>query len=98
MAFMVKSLAYKLASSAFGGREDIALRIIRTVEPPEVRFARDPFAILRALRLSIELDFQIEENTYCAMEALFPKMQDVPSRRLTKEIGKLIRYSRNRFL
>src|SRR4029077_12669863 len=44
----------------FGGREDLARREIRAVGVAADRFAEDPLRLLRAVRLSAQLGFEID--------------------------------------
>ena len=47
----------------FGGQKDLERKIIRAVGEPDNRFNEDTLRILRAVRLSAELDFKIETET-----------------------------------
>ena len=51
----------------FGGAEDIKAGVIRCIGKPERRFREDALRILRGLRFSASLGFEIEENTARAM-------------------------------
>lgn len=51
----------------FGGREDLKNSILRCVGEPEKRFREDALRMLRALRFSAQLGFEIEKNTYEAI-------------------------------
>lgn len=51
----------------YGGREDIEKKIIRAVGNPDRRFSEDALRILRALRFSARLGFDIEEKTAKAL-------------------------------
>jgi len=50
-----------------GGRADIATRTIRTIGPPQTRFAEDRLRMLRAVRLAAELEFDIDHETFLAI-------------------------------
>ena len=49
-----------------GGQDDLKLRLIRTIGNPDDRFGEDYLRMLRAVRFSTELDFEIEKNTWLA--------------------------------
>jgi tRNA nucleotidyltransferase/poly(A) polymerase len=49
------------------GMEDIRTKTLRVVGNPDERFKEDPLRILRAVRLSITLGFDIEEETKMAL-------------------------------
>jgi tRNA nucleotidyltransferase (CCA-adding enzyme) len=51
----------------FSGVDDIKAGIIRAIGEPKKRFEEDALRILRAMRFSSTLGFQIEENTKKAM-------------------------------
>lgn len=74
----------------FGGKEDISNKIIRCVGDPEKRFEEDALRIMRAIRFSSVLGFEIEENT---KKALFNKKQlldYVSAERKSDELNKLL--------
>ena len=50
-----------------GGRNDIENKLIRCVGDPDKRFGEDALRILRAVRFSSVLGFDIEENTKAAV-------------------------------
>src|SRR5271154_2593212 len=47
----------------FGGKKDIAKKIIKTVGNAEERFGEDALRLMRAVRFAMELDFEIELDT-----------------------------------
>ena len=56
----------------FGGMDDLDNGIIRCVGNAEERFTEDALRILRAVRFSAQLGFEIEENTCKAITKLAP--------------------------
>jgi len=52
----------------FAGLDDIKNKVIRAVGKPEERFKEDYSRILRAIRLSCQLNFKIENKTLAAMK------------------------------
>ena len=72
-----------------GGEADVRTRIIRTIGPPEDRFAEDHLRLLRALRFATQLDFQIEPQTLAAIQALAPKIKGISAERVREELIKL---------
>ncbi len=52
----------------FDGQKDLKEKIIRAVGNPEERFNEDALRIMRAVRFSAELDFDIEKKTEEAIE------------------------------
>src|SRR6185436_7406725 len=62
--FTINAIAYDPLSRQLvdehGGQEDIKRKIVRTVGEPGERFAEDALRMLRAVRISAELDFVLE--------------------------------------
>jgi tRNA nucleotidyltransferase (CCA-adding enzyme) len=73
-----------------GGRQDITRRIIRTIGPPEERFAEDYLRMLRAVRLSAELGFTIETGTFRAISTLARSVERVSPERIRDELFRLL--------
>lgn len=70
--FTVNAMAYhreKGLVDPFGGREDLAGRVIRAVREPRLRFSEDALRIMRAFRFSAQLGFEIEKETLRGIEA-----------------------------
>jgi tRNA nucleotidyltransferase (CCA-adding enzyme) len=65
--FTINALAYSPSQEKlvdlYEGIKDIKDNLIRAVGEPEERFAEDALRILRAVRISAELNFAIEEKT-----------------------------------
>ncbi|MEN2464857.1 CCA tRNA nucleotidyltransferase [Ornithinibacillus sp. JPR2-1] len=73
----------------FQGREDIEKALIRAVGNGHDRFQEDPLRILRAIRFSSQLGFQIEENTLKAIMATKQSITELAVERITVELQKL---------
>jgi tRNA nucleotidyltransferase (CCA-adding enzyme) len=84
----------------FLGQEDLQKKIIRTVGEPTERFTEDALRLIRAIRFLVELrhpnekkdvpNWQIEENTFRAIETLAPNLARVSQERIRDEITKII--------
>lgn len=91
--FTVNAMAYSKDEGIidlFGGIEDAKNKIIRTVGLPEDRFREDALRILRALRFSSVLDFDIDADTKAAIHALYPLLTSIASERIYEELKKLL--------
>ncbi len=90
--FTINSMALSLDGKLidpFGGRKDIANKIIRTTGNPEERFKEDYLRILRGCRFSVKYGFDIDENTKIAMKRLSHKVEDnIPPERIRSEFLK----------
>lgn len=74
----------------FGGLEDIREKKIRCVGDPKERFQEDALRILRAVRFSAQLGYQIEEGTKEALAALAPGLNRISAERIRTELIKLV--------
>lgn len=74
----------------FHGYEDIENKIIRTVGEPNQRFSEDALRMLRTIRFSAKLDFQIEEKTYSAIKQLHSDIAWVSMERIQSELNKIL--------
>lgn len=91
--FTVNAMAYHPTQGLvdlYHGQEDLVARRIRCVGEPERRFSEDALRILRALRFSSVLDFDIEAETQKAAHALAHTLSHVSKERLCAEFLKLI--------
>lgn len=69
----------------FGGKSDIEKRKIVCVGNPSVRFEEDALRIMRGLRFSSRLGFEIEEETLRAMVAKKDLLCNIASERIREE-------------
>lgn len=91
--FTINAMAYNPGEGlidAFGGTQDLSLGIIRCVGDPRERFTEDALRILRAVRFSAQLGFQIEEKTKEAIKQIAPNLQNISKERVQAELTKLL--------
>lgn len=74
----------------FGGQKDLKNKIIRTVGEPEKRFNEDALRLMRAVRFSAELNFQIEEKTAAAIKKEAGLLAVIAKERIRDELEKII--------
>jgi poly(A) polymerase len=74
-----------------GGLEDLRRRVLRTIGDPRVRLAEDPVRILRAVKFSARLDFDIEDATWEAMCDQAQSLERAAPARLVEELTRLLR-------
>ena len=77
-------------SDPFHGCDDIKNKIIRCVGEPSMRFNEDALRILRAVRFSSVLGFEIEKNTSNALMNLRKNLDNISRERIRDELDKLI--------
>ncbi len=91
--FTVNAMAYHPAHGLrdyFGGEADLSARLIRAVGDPLVRFQEDALRILRAMRFSATLCFEIERETATAARKQTPLLANVSAERVREELVKLL--------
>jgi len=100
--FTINAMAYDLVTRKLidphQGSADVLSKIIRTVGKPEDRFAEDYSRLLRALRFSIQLGFNIEPETMASLTSLMVNINDeidgrntVPRETIAEEFLKSLR-------
>jgi len=72
-----------------GGEKDLRAKIIRTIGAPEERFGEDHLRLLRAVRFAAQLNFEIESETFAAVQMLAPKIKLISAERARDELLKL---------
>ncbi len=91
--FTINAMAYNDSRGLvdlFGGKEDLDNGIIRAVGNPRERFTEDALRMLRALRFSAQLGFEIEADTYQAIKDLAPTLERISAERIQVEMVKLV--------
>ncbi len=91
--FTMNALVYNANEGVldyFDGQADIKNKIIRAIGDPEKRFTEDALRILRAIRFSSTLGFEIEENTKKAMLKCKHLLKNISRERIAVEINKFV--------
>ena len=73
-----------------GGKADLENKLIRCVGEPDQRFKEDALRILRALRFSATLDFDIEAETGESIKKNAMLLENISAERVTEELSKLL--------
>lgn len=74
----------------FGGLAHLEEKILKTPLEPGKTFSDDPLRMMRAIRFSTQLDFQIEGNTYKAIPIFRNRINIVSKERITAELTKIL--------
>lgn len=74
----------------FGGQNDIKDKIIRCVGDSEQRFMEDALRMLRAIRFSAVLSFEIEKDVEKAIKKCAVLIKKVSSERILEEVNKIL--------
>ena len=95
--FKINSIAISLNTHNFGelvdlhdGLSDIRQKIINTPLDSNITFSDDPLRMLRAIRFSCQLDFEIHPDLINTMTKLKERISIITSERIVDEINKII--------
>ena len=91
--FTVNAMAYNPKQGIidlFFGLDDLDMHIIRTVGNADVRFNEDALRILRALRFSAKLCFNIEKSTAASVHRNKDLLNNIAAERILAEFKQLL--------
>ncbi|MFZ4648469.1 MAG: CCA tRNA nucleotidyltransferase [Patescibacteria group bacterium] len=89
----IDNQSYELVD-LFRGRRDLKDKIIRAVGEPSERFKEDALRMIRAIRFSSQLGFELEEKTKRAILKLAGAIKFVSKERVRDELVKIIKSTR----
>ena len=91
--FTINAMAYNESHGfvdEFNGISDLNNKVIRCVGDSVERFSEDALRMMRAIRFSAQLGFEIEQSTYNAIVKLAPSIKQVSKERVQVEFLKTI--------
>ena len=95
--FTINAMAICLNEDRFGelvdpfnGLADLEDGIIATPLDPEITFSDDPLRMMRCIRFATQLNFQIEDETFEALERMADRIKIVSGERIKDELNKII--------
>jgi poly(A) polymerase len=92
--FTVNAMALTLPArefvDPFGGLRDLEDKVLKTPGTPEDSFGDDPLRMLRGARFASQLGFEIEPETFEAMQAMRQRLEIISSERIQVELHKLM--------
>lgn len=91
--FTINAMAYNEECGLqdyFGGISDLNNKIIRTVGNPVLRFNEDALRMLRAVRFSAQLGFEIDNSTFKAIKEVSHNIESISKERIRDELNKII--------
>ena len=74
----------------FNGLADLEDGIIATPLNPDITFSDDPLRMMRCIRFATQLNFQIEDATFEALERMADRIKIVSAERISVELNKII--------
>ncbi len=91
--FTINSLYYNIKDGSIidftAGAKDVEQRLIRMIGDPSTRYHEDPVRMLRAIRFSGKLHFELAEETAAPLNQLSSLISNVSGSRLFEEMIKL---------
>jgi tRNA nucleotidyltransferase (CCA-adding enzyme) len=92
--FTINAIAHSLSKGQivdlYKGQDDLKKGIVRAVGNPDVRFSEDALRILRAIRISAELGFKIEEETKKSIKKDAQMLKKIAKERIRDEFIRII--------
>lgn len=90
--FTMNALAYNKSNfvDLFGGADDIKSKVIRTVGDADERFSEDALRILRAVRFSVMLGFDIAEDVRASIDKSAHLLEHISAERKKAELDKIL--------
>jgi len=95
--FTINAMAICLNKSRFGelvdpfnGLADLEDGIIATPLEPGITFSDDPLRMMRCIRFATQLNFQIEQETFEALERMADRIKIVSGERIEVELNKIM--------
>ena len=77
-----------------GGQKDLANKLIRAIGDPDDRINEDKLRMLRAVRFSATLGFQIEPRTKEAVQRHAGELSMVSAERISEEMRRMLKHER----
>ena len=93
--FTINAMAYNHKKGLIdynGGLNDINKRIIRCVGDADKRFNEDALRMMRCIRFSAQLGFDIEPDTYYAIAKNHNLLGNISNERIREELNKILLY------
>jgi len=87
---MARSVSKRHLIDLYKGQEDLKKGIVRAVGDPDIRFGEDALRILRAIRISAELGFKIEEKTKNSIKKDAKMLEKIAKERIRDEFVRII--------
>ncbi len=74
----------------FDGVADLEAKLIRTPLDPDITFSDDPLRMMRAIRFSAQLQFEILDETYLSIKKNAERIRIISAERIADELNKIM--------
>ena len=90
MAICINETRFGELIDPFNGTKDLKRKNIKTPLEPGITFSDDPLRMMRAIRFATQLQFDIDPDTFMAIEKYAERISIVSQERITDELNKII--------
>lgn len=90
LAISLNEEDYGILLDPFGGLNDLKNKCLRTPLAPDTTFSDDPLRMIRAIRFSSQLDFDINEETIASIVRNKERVDILSQERIAEELNKII--------
>ena len=91
--FTINAIAWDILNrklfDPFNAVQDLQNKCIRAIGNPDTRFNEDALRVLRACRLSAQLNFNVEPDTLAAIRPVLPHVKKLSAERIWEELKKI---------
>lgn len=91
--FTINAFAYDGENliDLYDGQKDLEKKVLRAVGDPSARFNEDALRMIRAVRIAGELKFEIEKNTFEAIQQNSKLINNIAKERIKDELFKILK-------
>ncbi|MCS5490286.1 CCA tRNA nucleotidyltransferase [Algoriphagus limi] len=90
MAISLNADNYGELLDPFDGQKDLKRKIIKTPLDANVTFSDDPLRMMRAVRFAAQLNFDIDPDTFFAIQSNAYRLKIVSAERIITELNKIV--------
>jgi tRNA nucleotidyltransferase (CCA-adding enzyme) len=90
LALSLNTSNFGALSDPFGGLDDLENKILRTPLDPDITYSDDPLRMLRAIRFSNQLGFEIEAKSFESIAKNAERIKIISGERIVDELNKIL--------